>query len=89
VGSLRWIRSQTNLPTAVEGIQHPDDARMAIDNGAEVVYCTKHGGRQANSGIPTLELIPGIVAAVGSTLVMFDSGVRDATDAVGLPMPNT
>ena len=51
---LRWIRSQTNLPIAVKGIQHPDDARMAIDNGADVLYGTNHGGRQANSGIPTL-----------------------------------
>ena len=79
---LRWIRSQTNLPIAVKGIQHPDDARMAIDAGADVLYCTNHGGRQANSGIPTLQLLPGIVAAAGSTPVMFDSGVRSATDAV-------
>jgi lactate 2-monooxygenase len=55
---------------------------MAIDNGADVLYCTNHRGRQANSGIPTLELLPGVVAAAGSTPVMFDSGVRDATDAV-------
>jgi lactate 2-monooxygenase len=79
---LRWIRSQTTLPIAVKGIQHPDDARMAIDTGADVLYCTNHGGRQANSGIPTLQLLPGIVAAAGSTPVMFDSGVRSATDAV-------
>jgi len=79
---LRWIRSQTDLPIAVKGIQHPDDARMAIDNGADVLYCTNHGGRQANSGISTLQLLPGVVAAAGSTPVMFDSGVRSATDAV-------
>ena len=79
---LRWIRSNTKLPIAVKGIQHPDDARLAIDNGADVLYCTNHGGRQANSGIPTLQLLPGIVAAAGSTPVMFDSGVRSATDAV-------
>ena len=79
---LRWIRSQTNLPIAVKGIQHPDDARIAIDTGADVLYVTNHGGRQANSGIPTLQLLPGIVAAAGSTPVMFDSGVRSATDAV-------
>ena len=79
---LQWIRSQTNLPIAVKGIQHPDDARMAIDNGADVLYCTNHGGRQANSAISTLQLLPGVVEAAGSTPVMFDSGVRDATDAV-------
>jgi isopentenyl diphosphate isomerase/L-lactate dehydrogenase-like FMN-dependent dehydrogenase len=79
---LRWIRSQTRLPIAVKGIQHPDDVRMAIDSGADVIYCTNHGGRQANSGISTLQLLPGIVAAAGATPVMFDSGVRSATDAV-------
>jgi lactate 2-monooxygenase len=79
---LRWIRSQTTLPIAVKGIQHPDDARLAIDNGADVLYCTNHGGRQANSGISTLQVLPGVVAAAGSTPVMFDSGVRNPTDAV-------
>jgi isopentenyl diphosphate isomerase/L-lactate dehydrogenase-like FMN-dependent dehydrogenase len=79
---LNWIRSQTDLPIAVKGIQHADDARMAIDNGADVLYCTNHGGRQANSGIPTLQLLPGVVAAAGTTPVMFDSGVRDATDVI-------
>jgi lactate 2-monooxygenase len=79
---LRWIRSQTTLPIAVKGIQHPDDARMAIDNGADVLYCTNHGGRQANSGISALQLLPGVVKAAGSTPVIFDSGVRDATDAI-------
>jgi lactate 2-monooxygenase len=79
---LRWIRSQTSLPIAVKGIQHPDDGRLAIDNGADVLYCTNHGGRQANSGISTLQVLPGIVAAAGSTPVMFDSGVRNATDVV-------
>jgi lactate 2-monooxygenase len=79
---LRWIRSQTALPIAVKGIQHADDARMAIDNGADVVYCTNHGGRQANSGISTVQLLPDVVKAAGSTPVIFDSGVRDATDAI-------
>jgi lactate 2-monooxygenase len=79
---LRWIRANTKLPIAVKGIQHPDDARFAIDNGADVLYVTNHGGRQANSGIPTLQLLPGVVQAAGSTPVMFDGGVRSATDAV-------
>jgi lactate 2-monooxygenase len=79
---LRWIRSQTTLPIAVKGIQHADDARIAIDNGADVLYCTNHGGRQANSGISTLQVLPHVVKAAGSTPVIFDSGVRDATDAI-------
>ena len=79
---LRWIRTQTKLPIAVKGIQHPDDARLAIENGADVLYCTNHGGRQANSGISTLQLLPGVVKAAGSTPVMFNSGVRNPTDAI-------
>ena len=79
---IAWIRSQTSLPLAIKGIQHPDDARLAIDNGADVLYVTNHGGRQANSGISTLELLPNILTAAGSTPVMFDGGVRDATDAI-------
>jgi hypothetical protein len=47
--------TQTKLSIAVKGIQQPDDARFAIDNGADVLYCTNHGGRQANSGISTLQ----------------------------------
>jgi lactate 2-monooxygenase len=47
-----------------------------------VLYCTNHGGRQANSAVSTLQLLPGIVKAAGSTPVMFDSGVRSATDAI-------
>jgi len=79
---LRWIRSQTNLPIAVKGIQHADDARMAIDNGASVLYCTNLGGRRAITRHTTLQLLPDVVKAAGSTPVMFDSGVRDATDAI-------
>jgi lactate 2-monooxygenase len=79
---LRWVRSQTRLPIAIKGIQQPDDALLAIDNGADILYCTNHGGRQANSGISTLQLLPGVVKAAGSTPVMFDSGVRDATDVI-------
>jgi lactate 2-monooxygenase len=47
-----------------------------------VLYVTNHGGRQANSAISTLELLPNIMAAAGSTPVMFDGGIRDATDAI-------
>ena len=73
---LRWIRSQTKLRITVKSIQHADDASLAIDNGADVLYCTKHGGRQANSALSTLQLLPEVAKAAGSTPVVFDSGVR-------------
>ena len=79
---LPWLRSLTKLPLILKGICHPDDARRAIDLGADAVYCSNHGGRQANGGIAAIDLLPDIVAASGSTPVLFDSGVRSGTDVV-------
>ncbi|MEG3163314.1 alpha-hydroxy-acid oxidizing protein [Sphingomonas sp. PB2P19] len=79
---MPWLRGLTNLPLILKGICHPDDARRAIDAGADAVYCSNHGGRQANGGIAAIDLLPGVVAASGTTPVLFDSGVRSGTDVV-------
>jgi lactate 2-monooxygenase len=73
---LPWMRSLTKLPIVLKGICHPDDARRAIDGGIDGIYCSNHGGRQANSGVAALDLLPGVVRACGKTPVLFDSGVR-------------
>jgi lactate 2-monooxygenase len=79
---LPWLRSLTKLPLILKGICHPDDARRAIDGGADGIYCSNHGGRQANGGVAAIDLLPGVVAACGSTPVLFDSGVRSGTDVI-------
>ena len=79
---LPWLRSLTRLPLILKGICHPDDARRAIDGGADAIYCSNHGGRQANGGIAAIDLLPDVVAAAGSTPVLFDSGIRSGTDVV-------
>jgi lactate 2-monooxygenase len=79
---LPWLRSLTKLPLILKGICHPDDARRAIDGGVDAIYCSNHGGRQANGGAAALDLLPGVVAASGATPVLFDSGVRSGTDVV-------
>jgi lactate 2-monooxygenase len=79
---LPWLRSLTRLPLILKGICHPDDARRAIDGGANAIYCSNHGGRQANGGIAAIDLLPDVVAAAGSTPVLFDSGIRSGTDVV-------
>ena len=38
---LPWLRSLTKLPLILKGICHPDDARRAIDAGADAIYCSK------------------------------------------------
>jgi lactate 2-monooxygenase len=73
---LPWLRSITKLPLILKGICHPDDARRAIDGGADAIYCSTHGGRQANGGIGAVELLSGVVDAAGDVPVIFDSGVR-------------
>lgn len=79
---LPWLRSLTKLPLILKGICHPDDARRAIDAGVDGIYCSNHGGRQANGGIPAIDLLPGIVEACDKVPVLFDSGVRSGSDVV-------
>jgi lactate 2-monooxygenase len=77
---LTWLRSLTNLPMLLKGIQHPDDVREARDHGIDGIYCSNHGGRQANGGLPSLEALPSVVKAADGMPVLFDSGVRSGSD---------
>jgi lactate 2-monooxygenase len=79
---LPWLRSLTRLPLIVKGICHPDDARRAKDGGVDGIYCSNHGGRQANGGLPALDCLPGVVEAADGLPVLFDSGVRSGADVV-------
>ena len=79
---LPWLRSLTKLPLLLKGICHPDDARRAIDGGVDGIYCSNHGGRQANGGIATIDMLPAVVKAAGNTPVLFDSGVRSGSHVV-------
>lgn len=80
---LPWLRSLTDLPIVLKGICHPDDARRALDEGADGIYCSNHGGRQANGGGAALDWLPDVVTAVdGRAPVVFDSGVRTGADVV-------
>mgnify|MGYP005811600995 CR=1 FL=1 len=79
---LDTIRGLTSLPLLLKGICHPDDARRALDAGVDGIYCSTHGGRQANGGLPALDCLPGIVEAAGDAPVVFDSGVRSGPDVI-------
>jgi isopentenyl diphosphate isomerase/L-lactate dehydrogenase-like FMN-dependent dehydrogenase len=77
---LRWLRSLTKLPILLKGIQHPDDVRRAKDHGVDGIYCSNHGGRQADGGLPALDALPAVVDAADGMPVLFDSGVRGGSD---------
>jgi isopentenyl diphosphate isomerase/L-lactate dehydrogenase-like FMN-dependent dehydrogenase len=73
---LAWLRSLTDLPLILKGICHPEDARRAIDGGVDGIYCSTHGGRQANGGVAAIDVLGDVVEAAGGVPVIFDSGVR-------------
>ena len=79
---LGWLRSLTTLPLLIKGICHPDDVRRAKDGGVDGIYCSNHGGRQANGGLPALDCLPGVVEAADGMPVLFDSGIRSGADVI-------
>jgi len=79
---LAWLREQTSLPIVLKGIQAPDDARRAVEEGVDGIIVSNHGGRQVDGAIGAIDALPGIVDAVNDRLeVLFDSGIRSGADA--------
>lgn len=82
-GDLASLRELTRLPILLKGVQHPDDARQALDAGVDGIVVSTHGGRQVDGAIGSLDALPGVVEAVaGRVPVILDSGVRGGADVV-------
>src|SRR5436189_2144955 len=80
---LKWIRQAWNGPIVIKGIHTPEDARRAVDMGADAVVVSNHGGRQLDGVAPTLRVLPEVVSAVGDRIeVLLDGGVRRGGDIV-------
>jgi len=80
---LVFLRERTRLPILLKGVQHPDDARRALDAGVDGIVVSTHGGRQVDGAIGSLDALPGVVDAVGGRApVILDSGVRGGADVV-------
>jgi isopentenyl diphosphate isomerase/L-lactate dehydrogenase-like FMN-dependent dehydrogenase len=78
---LRWIRQAWPGPMIVKGVLIADDARRAVDEGAQAVVVSNHGGRQLDSVSATIRALPEIVAAVGDKIeVLMDGGIRRGGD---------
>lgn len=78
---LIFLREHWDGPIALKGIQHPDDARQAVDAGMDGVIVSNHGGRQVDGAVASLDALPGVVDAVrDQATVLFDSGVRTGSD---------
>src|SRR5262249_25391165 len=85
--SLSWeqieaLRRLTRLPIVVKGVLHPDDARRAVELGADGLVVSNHGGRQIDGEVASLDALPAVLAAAGPDVpVLLDSGIRGGADA--------
>jgi 4-hydroxymandelate oxidase len=81
---LTFIREHApSLPILVKGILTAEDARLAVEQGAEAIVVSNHGGRQLDSCPASLDALPEVVEAVGGRLpVLMDGGVRRGTDVL-------
>ncbi|HVI22541.1 MAG TPA: alpha-hydroxy acid oxidase [Myxococcales bacterium] len=78
---LEWMRRIWNGPVAVKGVMTAEDARLALEHGADAIIVSNHGGRQLDGAPGSLEPLPEIVDAVGSRAeIILDGGVRRGTD---------
>lgn len=85
-GTLSWdylaeVRERWDGPLVVKGLLNPDDAKRAVDTGADAVVVSNHGGRQLDGAVASVEALPSVVERVGHQIpVLFDSGVRSGLD---------
>ena len=78
---LSWLRQQTSLPIILKGILAAEDAKLAIAHKVAGIIVSNHGGRQLDSVLPTIEVLPEVVAAAaGRCEIYLDGGIRRGTD---------
>jgi L-lactate dehydrogenase (cytochrome) len=80
---MSWIRDAWQGPIVIKGVLDADDARRALDAGADAIVVSNHGGRQLDCVAPTLAALPEVVNAVGGRAeVYLDGGIRRGSDVV-------
>ena len=82
-GDVEWIKKRWGGKIIIKGIMEPEDARMAVDSGADALIVSNHGGRQLDGAPSAIAALPGIVDAVGQQIeVHMDSGIRSGQDVL-------
>jgi L-lactate dehydrogenase (cytochrome) len=78
---LNWVRENWTGPLVIKGILDPEDARAAVELGADGIVVSNHGGRQLDGAAAGLDALPAVVAAVdGRMPVLVDGGFRRGAD---------
>ncbi|MGH7721725.1 MAG: alpha-hydroxy acid oxidase [Candidatus Dormibacteria bacterium] len=85
MADVAWLRQSWSGSLVVKGILRRDDARNAVDAGADGIAVSNHGGRQLDRAATPLEALPGVVDAVaGRAEVYLDGGVRSGADVAAV-----
>ncbi|WP_455478741.1 FMN-dependent L-lactate dehydrogenase LldD [Bartonella sp. B10] len=80
---LQWIRDFWKGKMILKGILDPQDAREAVQFGADGIVVSNHGGRQLDGVLSTARALPVIAEAVkGDLTILVDSGVRSGLDVI-------
>jgi len=82
-GDVEWIKKRWGGKLILKGIQDVEDARLAVDSGADALIVSNHGGRQLDGAQSSIEALPAVVAEVGSKIeVHMDGGIRSGQDVL-------
>jgi (S)-mandelate dehydrogenase len=80
---IAWLRNFWPRKLLIKGVLSVSDAQRAADLGCDGIFLTNHGGRQLDSCVAPIEVLPEIAAAVGNRMtIIVDSGFRRGTDIV-------
>ena len=80
---VEWVKRRWGGKLILKGIQDLEDARLAVNSGADALIVSNHGGRQLDGAQSSIEALPAIVAEVGSKIeVHMDGGVRSGQDVL-------
>ena len=82
-GKVRKLRDKWGGKLILKGILDAEDARMALDVGADAILVSNHGGRQLDGALSTIRSLPQVVRAVGDQMeVYLDGGIRSGQDVL-------
>jgi L-lactate dehydrogenase (cytochrome) len=78
---VEWIKKRWGGKLILKGILDPEDARLAVDTGADALIVSNHGGRQLDGAMSSVSMLPSIVDAVDKKIeVWIDGGIRSGQD---------
>nr|WP_255523564.1 alpha-hydroxy-acid oxidizing protein [Salinibacterium sp. ZJ450] len=78
---VQWLREEWGGKFVVKGLFRSDEARRAIDIGADAIVVSNHGGNNLDSTYASIRVLPAIAEAIGDQAeVWFDGGIRRGMD---------